>query len=74
MITGLQRISKCAKKRELYSLYINNKDNIQVREYYKKYSNVTYSSNNVKVAWKIIKKNIQEILSQDTITKIKDRL
>ena len=30
----------CAKKRDLYSLYRNNKDNIQLRNYYKKYWNV----------------------------------
>ena len=29
----------CAKKRDLYSLYRNNKDNIQLRNYYKKYCN-----------------------------------
>jgi hypothetical protein len=28
------------KKRELYSLYTNNKDNIQIRDHYKKYCNV----------------------------------
>jgi cupin superfamily acireductone dioxygenase involved in methionine salvage len=28
------------KKREIYSLYRNNKDNIQVRDHYKKYCNV----------------------------------
>jgi hypothetical protein len=64
----------CAKKRELYSLYRNNKDNIPVRDHYKKYCNVlktvineakkqyfhnqiAASSNKVKAAWKIIKKN-----------------
>jgi hypothetical protein len=30
----------CAKKRDLYSLYRNNKDIIQLRNYYKKYCNV----------------------------------
>jgi hypothetical protein len=30
----------CTKRRELYSLYRNNKDNIQVRNHYKKYCNV----------------------------------
>jgi hypothetical protein len=30
----------CTKKKELYSLYRNNKDNIQVRDHYKKYCNV----------------------------------
>ena len=30
----------CTKKRELYSLYRNNKDNIQIRDYYKKYCNI----------------------------------
>ena len=30
----------CTKKRELYSLYRNNKDNIQIKDYYKKYCNI----------------------------------
>jgi len=30
----------CTKKRELYSPYRNNKDNIQVRNHYKKYCNI----------------------------------
>jgi hypothetical protein len=30
----------CTKKRDLHSLYRNNKDNIQIRDHYKKYCNV----------------------------------
>jgi hypothetical protein len=30
----------CTKKRELFSVYRNNKDNTQIRDYYKKYSSV----------------------------------
>ena len=30
----------CTKKRELHSLYRNNKNNIQIRDHYKKYCNV----------------------------------
>jgi len=30
----------CTKKRELYSLYRNNKDNIQIKDNYKKYCNL----------------------------------
>jgi len=58
----------CTKKRELYSI-LKNKDNTQIRDYYKKYRNVpkrkqyfhiqvATSSNKVKAAWKIIKKKL----------------
>jgi len=30
----------CTKKRELYSLHRNNKDNTHLRNYYKKYCNI----------------------------------
>jgi len=30
----------CTKKRELYSLYRNIKDNIKIKDYYKKYCNI----------------------------------
>jgi hypothetical protein len=30
----------CTNKKELYSLHRNNKDNIQLRDHYKKYCNV----------------------------------
>ena len=35
----------CAKKRDLYSLYRNNKDNIQLRSYYKKILQCTKEGN-----------------------------
>jgi hypothetical protein len=39
LITKVIKIS-CTKKKELYSLYRNNKDNIQVRDHYKKSCNI----------------------------------